>query len=186
MNYNSILTLLFVSLFLSCTQQTELAKHLNCNSKSSVPVNKTQDFNKNFTISIPSNWKTELYFNKTDSDIYAADTTKPLTKSYIINTSYTLGNLDFGNDFLNKIDSVNLAEGLEISNAFFSDFNNKKSYWYIAKGEKNGFNLTELNGYVYVSEENYWRCSVSVYGEQEISERICEAISILQSVNFSK
>jgi hypothetical protein len=185
-NYYRLLILLFLCLFLSCHKQTELAQQLNCKSKLSVPATKIEDFNKNFTINIPNNWKTELYFNKTDSDIYAADTTKELTKSYIINTSYTLGTLDFGKDFLNKIDSVNLAEKVSKTNAFFSNFNNKTSYWYLVKGEKNGFILTELNGYVYVSEKNYWRCSVSVYGEQEISERICEAIGILQSVNFYK
>lgn len=177
---------LFLSALVGCNKPNELAKQFNCKSKLKLPSAAVYDYNKNFTISIPNNWKTELYFNKTDSDIYAADTTKQLTESFILNTSFTMGNLDFGTAFFSKIDSVLSTENMTKTNAFFSDFNNKKSYWYLIKGKKNGFVLTELNGYVYVSEKNYWRCSVAIYGENQINERTCEAIAVLQTVSFSK
>lgn len=143
-----------------------------------------KDYNNNFKLSIPTYWKTELYFNKNLSEISVADTTKQLTQSFILTTSYNYGSLKFNERFYIKSDSI-LAY-LNLKKVKYGDvtFQSKPAYWYLAKGFKNGFPFHQFNVIVLNSENSYLNAVAEIYGDDTIDERICEAISILNTIKY--
>ncbi len=171
-------------LFLSCSSPSELHKKYNCTSVKIKSPKTIKDFNKNFKLTISNNWKTTLYFNKYESDIFAADTLKQLTDSFILGTSYNLGMLNFNTDFYNKTDSILKQNNLEVINSGSELFQSKPAYWYLAKGSKNGFTYHQFNLTAKLSENTYFNGYSEIYGDHNINERICETISILEKIEF--
>ena len=59
------LILYFPLLFLlaGCTNQSKLSKNFNCNTAKIENAKVVVDFNKNFKLTISSNWNTKLYFS---------------------------------------------------------------------------------------------------------------------------
>jgi hypothetical protein len=177
--------LLLVILFtLGCTKPTKLEQKLNCFSSVSYKFNTTKDFNNNFSINIPTNWKTNLYYDNLTSEIYTADTLKELTKSFIIGISFLKGNLKFNNEFLARSDSIFKIKKLKIIYSIKEKFTNKPAYWYLVSGEKNGLLYHQLNITFKNSEFSYINATVDIYGEQLVNDRICHAISILKSIQL--
>ena len=170
--------------FLSCSNQSELSKKYACNV-SEIENSKTiLDFNKNFKLTISSNWKTTLYFSEFESEVFTADTLKQLTESFILGTSFNLGTLNFNDDFQKKTDSILASNNLQLINSGKELFKSKPAYWYVAKGKKNGFMYHQFNLITKQSENTYFNAYSEIYGEENITERICETISILEKIEF--
>ena len=174
----------FFSLLLSCNNTSELQKSFQCKPQKAMKSDYISDFNKNFKIKIPTNWKSNLYYNQFQSDLYAADTTKQLTDSFILETSFNQGELVFDDVFFTKTDSVLTATKLSKINSKTIQFQKKPAYWYLVTGEKKGFTYHQFNLLVKLSNTTYFSCNSAIYGENNVSERICEAISIINSVEF--
>jgi len=172
-----------VQLF-SCTNQSELSKKYSCPSDKLEKYSTILDFNKNFKLDIPTIWKTELYFNKYQSEIFTADTTKQLTKSLILVASFSIGTLDFNSQFYKKVDSILLKNNLQIINSGNQPYQSKPTYWYVAKGVKNGFSYHQFNLTTKRSENTYFNVYSEIYGNENINERICKTISLLEKVEF--
>lgn len=181
---NFFLFLVFIISFYSCSKQTPLAQKFNCSSSKIDELHEIYDFNKNFKLSLPTTWKTNLYYNKTESQIFAADTIKELTKSYILGTSFSFGTINFNEDYSKRIDSVLIANNLVKIDAGHHSFQTKKTDWYLVKGSKNGFVYHQFNLTVKLSENSYFNAYSEVYGDENIDERICESISIIENVKF--
>jgi hypothetical protein len=173
-------------LFLSCTNQSELSKEFNCSNLKLENNKLYTDFNKNFTISIPKTWNTKLYFDKYSSEIFTADTIKNLTKSFILKTSFNLGQLILDTNFYTKNKASLAKNKFEIINDGTENFKSKQSYWYFVKGVKNGFTYHQFNIFVKISEETYFNATSEIYGEKQVNERICETIAILENIEFLK
>ena len=120
----------------------------------------------------------------TNSQIFAADTVKQLTKSFILGTSYTFGNLNFNEDYLKKTDSVIAANNLEKIDSGNHSFKSKQTNWYLVKGTKKGYTYHQFNLTAKLSENSYFNAYSEVYGDLNIEERICESISIIENVKF--
>ena len=179
---NFFIYLVIVISFSSCAKQTPLAQKFNCNLSLGDEFHEIYDFNKNFKLSTPTTWKTNLYYNKSESQIFAADTVKQLTKSYILGTSFYFGNINFNEDYSKRIDSVLIANNLVKIDSGNHSFQSKKTYWYLVKGSKNGFVYHQFNLTVKLSENSYFNAYSEVFGEENINERICESISIIENV----
>ena len=180
-----ILLTLFV-IILSCTNQSELSEKFKCNPVKFENTKSIFDFNKNFKLTIPTNWNTKLYFSEFESEIFVADTLKQLTESFILASSFNLGKLEFDANYYKKNDSILSKNNLELINAGNNSFQSKQTYWYVAKGFKNGFTFHQFNLASKRSKNSYFNASVEVYGDKNVNERICEAISILENVEFIK
>ena len=178
--------LLFFLLFsiTSCSNKLELEKRFDCNSQSLSNTKQFTDFKKNYKITIPKHWKTSLYYNTFQSEIFTADTTKQLTETYILDTSHNLGKLNFDDRFIKKIDSVLTSEKLVFVASGEELFNKKPSFWYLSKGNQQGFTYHQLDFYTKLSENTYFSTTTKVYGDKNINERFCESISIQKTVNF--
>lgn len=175
----------FVFLLLSgCSKQSEIGKKMNCSTTTYKNTKQITDFNKNFTLNIPSNWKTELYFDNYQSEIFTADTIKQLSETYILAASYNLGTLNFDSDFHHRKDSVLSANNLKITASGNESFQSKPSFWYVSKGIKNNFVYHRFTVLTKLSENTYFSAYSEVYGNTNIDKRICESISLLESVQF--
>jgi len=133
---------------------------------------------------VPNNWKSKLYFSKNESEIFVADTIKQLTNSFILSTSFNSGEVIFDANFYKKTDSILALNNLQIINSGDEVFQSKPTFWYVAKGFKNGFTFHQFNLTSKRTEKTYFNASVQIYGDNNINNRICEAISILEKVEF--
>ncbi|AOW19844.1 hypothetical protein [Urechidicola croceus] len=182
MKFKVSILLLFLITFTSCAKKTLLEQTINCSGSASINNSKVyKDIKKNFTIKIPKDWKTQFYYDNYQSDISSADTTKQLTKTFILNTSSKQGELILDRNFESTIKSKNKYE---IINSQFENILNKPSYWYIAKGKKNNFEYQNLNLFIQTSVDTYLEIKTEVYGNENINERLCKAISIIKTIEF--
>lgn len=171
-------------LFSGCSNQSEIGKKMNCSKTTYKNTKQITDFNKNFILSIPSNWKTELYFDNYQSEIFTADTLKQLSETYILAASHNLGTLNFDKDFHHRKDSVLSANNLKIISSGNESFQSKPSFWYVSKGTKNNFDYHRFTVLAKLSENTYFSAYAEIYGNMNIDERICESISLLESIQF--
>ncbi|WP_299528016.1 hypothetical protein [uncultured Lutibacter sp.] len=181
-NIFSFIVLIF--LVLSCSNSSVLHKEFACNNSKIDNPKVITDFNKNFKLTISNNWKTTLYFSEFESEIFAADTLKQLTETFILGTSFNFGVLNIDANFYKKTDSILTHNNLEIINSGKHSFQSKPASWYVAKGIKNGFTYHKFNLTAKLSENSYFNGYSEIYGDNNINERICETISILEKIEF--
>lgn len=175
------LTFLLIS---ACSKQSEISKKMNCSPTIYKNTKQITDFNKNFTLNIPSSWKTELYFDKYQSEIFTADTIKQLSETFILVASFNMGDLNFNSDFHHRKDSVLKANNLKIIDYGNQSFKSKPSFWYISKGRKNNFEYHRFTVLAKISENTYFSAYSEIYGDANIEKRICESISLLETIQF--
>lgn len=167
-----------------CSKHSKIAKKMNCSPTTYKNTKQITDFNKNFTLAIPSDWKTELYFDNYQSEIFTADTIKQLSETFILVTSFNLGALNLDSDFHRRKDSVLNVNNLKITDSGNQSFQSKPSFWYVAKGTKNNFNYHRFTVLTKISENTYFSAYSEIYGDANIDKRICESISLLESIQF--
>jgi hypothetical protein len=181
-HFFSFCLLLFT--FISCSKPSELSNEFNCGSVNFENTKQISDFNKNFKISIPTSWKTKLYYDNFSSEIYAADTLKQFLETYIISTSYNLGEVNFNANYFKRNDSLATSKGLKIIQSKKIQFQSKESYYYLLKGMKNNFPYHQFQLTVKLTENSFFNSYIDIYGEDAVEERICEAITILDEIEF--
>lgn len=179
-----LLFLIIILTMISCSNQSELSKKFNCGDSSSENTSSVADFKKNFRLKLPTFWKKDLYYNNFQSELFVADTTKQLTETFIIATSFNLGALNFDEVFYQKNDSILKASDLQKLDSGSITFQSKPAYWYVAKGSKNKFKYQTFNLTVKLSENTYFNAYSEIYGEENIEERICKSIAIIETVEF--
>ena len=86
--------------FISCSNRSQISKDLNCNPESYDNLEVVQDFKEKFSMSIPKNWKTNLYYDNNQTSIYTGDTTKNLTNTFTVDITYVYNKLKFDQKFM--------------------------------------------------------------------------------------
>jgi len=167
---------------MSCTKKTALEEIINCSTTTfDADLKEYVDVNKNYKISIPNNWKVQKYYDNFQSDIFAADTLKQLTETYILDTSFKTGELQLNAEFGLKIKN---STSDEIVTSKFEVINEKFVFWYLTKGIKNNYEHHELTLYFKTSADTYLQVSVEIYGLEMVDERLCEAINLIKTIEF--
>ena len=179
-----IYLIIFLLLLTACQTRSELSTILNCDIEYFEDVKKFTDFKKNFSLDIPTTWKTAMYFDKYQSEIFTADTVKQLSDTFILDASFNFGSLEFDADFHKKTDSIINGNSFQKIDAGAISFQSKPAYWYLLKGNKQGFTYHQFNLMVIISENTYFKTYTEVYGDENINDRICSAISILKKIEF--
>ncbi len=174
----------FFILFTSCTENSELNSIFNCNVNSIEETKKVTDFKKNFSLDISTTWKTALYFDEFQSEIFTADTVKQLSDTFILDASFNFGKLEFDTDFHKKTDSLLARNNFLKINEGIISFHSKPAYWYLIKGTKKGFTYHQLNLMVIISNSTYFKAYTDIYGDDHINDRICSSLSILEKIEF--
>ena len=72
---------LFIIALSSCSKKTQFINEFNCEVAVFQNLERIEDVKKLFSVYYPDSWKTNLYYDKNQSSIYTADTTKQLKES---------------------------------------------------------------------------------------------------------
>ena len=176
--------LILATVLLSCTNQSELSKKFNCNNTGLKNASLVSDFKKNFRLNLPTSWKKDLYYDNFQSELFVADTTKQLTDTFILGTSFNSGKLNFDETYYKKNDSILIESNLQKLNFGNILFQSKPAFWYVAEGSKNNFKYHTFNLVLKLSENTYFNAYSEIYGEENIEDRICKSIAIIETVEF--
>lgn len=177
-----ILILFFAFMLSSCTKRNSLANDMACSRFESLgPTISRTDFNKNFELDIPEQWKNQGYFDEFQSSILAADTIKQLTESYILDIAYRYEEIVLDSVFTIEVNKNNSYEVLRSNFEPFKEFN---SYWQVSKGDKNGYVYHLFQQFIPHKNKGYIEIKTEIYGEALVDERLCESLTILESLEF--
>jgi len=181
----NILLLIFTLSLISC-QKNNLIKEFNCKSTPEFSDTKEiRDVLKKFKLTLPVNWKTQLYYDDFQSEIYSADTTKSLKESYILDVSWHQGELDLNESFDQTVkDTLAIKEGLSLVKSNFSEFQDKPCYWNLSKGKSGEFTYHFFQVYVKTQVDEYFTFTTKVYGDENIEERLCSSIQLADKIKF--
>ena len=112
-------------LLFSCNNRSEISSEFNCSSSKLKNLEKVTDVKELFNIHLPKNWKINLYQDKSQSSIFAADTIKELTETTLLDITFIKNKINFNEDFLLKQEQENLPRKL-IKTTSVSNFQNKQ------------------------------------------------------------
>jgi len=179
-----ITLILFVSILFSCNSKSELYKELNCKSTPFSNLESIEDVKKLFTVQFPDNWKTNLYYDKSQSSIYTADTTKQLTETMLLDITHVSNTLRLNTDFIKKFKQNLVNQKLVETVSGERTFKNKEAYYSNAFGKKNGFDYQIMNLFIKINEKNYLHSKIEVYGDSLVNQRICNGLSLLEKTKY--
>lgn len=182
MKFRFITVFLILIIATSCNEKTALETILNCSNSFSLSKTKEiKDVKKNFKIHVPTNWKTELYYDAFQSAVFTADTTKQLTETFILDTTWKNGELILDPAFEEKIKS---NPELTVIASQFENIHDKPAYWHHSKGIKNNFEYHLLDVYIKTSIDSYILISTQVYGKENINKRFCESMQLIKTLEI--
>ena len=181
----NILILLFTLSLIGCNNN-DLKKEFNCASKTDISETKEiRDVLKKFKLQLPVNWKTQLYYDDFQSEIYSADTTKSLKETYILDISWHQGELDLIESFNQTVkDTLAIKEGLSLVKSDFAKFQKKPCYWNLSKGKAGEFTYHFFQVYVKTEVDEYFTFTTKIYGDENVDERLCESIALTDQITF--
>ncbi len=177
--------ILFSTVLISCNNNN-ITEVFDCNTPSHFTNSKKyNDVLKKFSIKIPKYWKTELYFDEFQSELYSADTTKELSESYIVDISWHQGGLEFNEDFeQNILQNLEEVERLETKLSGYGTFIKHKAYYNLSVGINTDIPYHYLQIYLQFENDTYYTFTSKIYGDEFVNERICESISLFQNIKF--
>ena len=172
----------------SCNEKVTVSNTFDCNTPNQLTnTKKYKDVLSHFKIDIPKSWKTKLYFDEFQSEVYSADTTKQLSETYIAEITWHQGELNFNEDFEGNVNIILLEkEKLEIVQHGYADFINYKSYYNLSVGKNTDITYHYLQIYLQYNIDEYYTFTTKIYGDDFINERICASISLFKSIQFLK
>lgn len=170
--------------FLGCKQSSEISNNLNCKPKSYNNLETIEDFKKSFSVKLPKNWKTNLYYDKYQSSIYSADTTLQLTETFLIDITKITKELRLDENFLLGYKQELLNQQLVEINSYKTTFLNKETYFSKVLGKKSGFPYQVYNLFIKVNQNNYIHAKTEVYGDSLANERLCNALSLIEKIEL--
>ncbi len=186
MKYFSII-LITITLITSC-QKNKLRDQFECDTPTHFTKTKTfKDVLNKFKIDIPKYWKTQLYYDEYQSDLYSADTTKQLSETYLIDITWHQGELHFDEDFKSNISKDLKNKGLlkQIKSGFLK-FKKHDSYYNLSVGKSADLTYHYLQVYLKYKPDEYYTFTSKIYGDKYINERVCSSISIFNNIKFIK
>ena len=189
MNYNKVINkVIFVfiaSLLLySCNEQSTLKEDFNCKESFFSDLKKVKDVENNFSINLPTSWKTSVYTDEIQSSIYTADTTKQLTNAILLDVNYISNSIEINDIFKLKIEHENLSNKLIQKKAKEFTFLNKPSYYVISIGKKGKFRYKSLQIFTNLNKEQSLIVKAEIYGDSLVDERLCKAITLIEKIKI--
>ena len=178
--------LLIFLISLSSCQKDTIDESFDCNTTTNFAnTEEVQGILKHFKIEIPSSWKSELYFDETQSRFYSADTTKQLTDTYIIDVTWHQGEIEFGRDFETLVvNDLKQNQQLSLIKSGFGEFKDFKGYYNLSKGFQSGFEYHFFQIFLKTATDEYFTLTTKVYGTEFVNERICASVSIFENIKF--
>lgn len=171
--------------FIGCHSSSELKKDFQCSGVSQYTgLSDIEDIRNLFIVSLPKNWKINLYFDDTQTSIYAADTTLNLTKATLFDVSLIHSPIAIDASFKQKISNDNSHMKLQEIRVKDFNLNQNTSYYSLAKGKKGKYPYHILNVFTKVNSDNFLHIKTEIYGDSLVDERICKAVNLIDKVRL--
>jgi len=171
---------LIIIVLSSCSKKTQFINEFDCEVVAFQNLERIEDVKKLFSVYYPDSWKTNLYYDKNQSSIYTADTTKQLKETMLLDITHISSELVFNSNFIRKFNSNLKQQQLTEINSNKILFRDKPTFYSEAKGVKNKFRYSVLNLFIKLDEKNYIHSTIEVYGDSLRRRRICKGINLLE------
>ncbi len=170
--------------FTSCKNNKDIFKNFNCSNNPNLSnAEAVLDAKNNFSLSIPKNWKTELYLDKNSSMFTTADTTKQYQNTYLIKATLIESKLTLNKFEIEKIKTSILTDKTTTLIAESQgNFKNWPALLLRSKSNKFKSGSTVLHLYSPISDRQYFEIEIHCFGPKNIDKRFCEAITIINSL----
>ena len=183
----SVIRIAFISIFIISCNKTELEKEFSCNSKSFDGATElVTDIKKTFSIQLSKHWKTNLFYDKIQSSIYTADTTKQLTETVLIDVTQLKKGYQFNGAFMKQLTTNDSITKLTSKQKKQFQFKNKKAFYTISNGKKGEFSYQILNIFLQQNERSSFHLKTEIYGDDNVNKRFCEAIHTLNTITINE
>jgi len=169
----------------SCTKQSQFSDEFQCKSSSLEYLETVKDARNVFSIPIPKNWNINLYEDALQSSVFAADTTKQLTESILIDVSYIKNDIQFDDVFKLKIEQENLSKNLIQKKSKEITVLGKPTYFVVSKGKKSTFSYQKLQAFIKIHQKDFILAKVEIYGDSLVENRFCKAFSLIEKIKIT-
>ncbi len=184
MKYYFLLTVISAIIFTSCNRKSNLKSIYNCKSDSFSNLETVTDIKKLFSIEVPKNWKTNLYYDATQTSIYCADTTKQLTETTLIDVTFIYKPINFTKKFKEKIHlNTKLYQSIETISREIKVLK-KPTFISISKGLKQGFPYQKSTIFIRINDSNYLLAKIELYGDSLVKKRFCKAFKLIDKIQL--
>ena len=171
-------------LFISCDKKSAISKEFDCETTTFNNLEMVDDVKNLFSVDLPKDWKVNLYQDEIQSSIFAADTTKQLTETVLLDVTFINKKISFNDAFLLQQDQEHLANELIRIKTKEISFIEKPSMYLVYKGKKGKFEYQVCNTFIKVNESNFILAKTEVYGDSIINQRFCQAFSLMEHINI--
>ena len=131
MKYNFFFLIIIV--LSSCSKKTQFINEFDCEVVAFQNLERIEDVKKLFSVYYPDSWKTNLYYDKNQSSIYTADTTKQLKETMLLDITHISSELVFDSNFIRKFNSNLKQQQLTVINSNKILFRDKPTFYSEAK-----------------------------------------------------
>ena len=183
-----LFALLIMIITLSGCQNKSIKDSFECNTKTNFAnTEEIKAMLGHFKIQLPSDWKSELYYDEFQSRVYSADTTKQLTETYVIDVTWHQGEIQFNNDFETLVlNDLKINQQLSPLKSGFGSFMDYPGYFNLSIGNQSGFDHHFFQIFIKTAPDEYYTFTTKVYGSEFVEERICASISIFENISILK
>jgi len=178
--------LICITLALVSCKKTGIEKELGCGSVPKMGKTKeVRDILKKFKVVVPENWETQLYYDEFKSQIYAADTTKQLSETYILDIAWHQGELKLDDALAKSVsDTLSMREQMTTVKSGFGNFKKKQTYWNLSQGKRSNRLYTFIQMYLKTEEDEYFLMTTKLFGKVDVDARLCESLALFKSVKI--
>ncbi|MGY5351241.1 hypothetical protein ACXGQW_01495 [Wenyingzhuangia sp. IMCC45533] len=170
---------------LSCKKKQDLSTLLGVDKKIEFDHAKViRDVKNNYEIKIGDHWKRELYFDDYQSRIYAADTTRNYSNSFIIDVTRFKGKIILEDAFRNELKSKieKKARNYIISEGY-SKYKDLPAYYIFSFKKQSEQEIYTLDYYI-AEEDSYYLLKSTINTSKNLSNSLSESLAIFNSITF--
>ena len=176
-----------LAIFIGCSDNT-LKNTTDFDCQSSIKIDNLKNCkepNGNYEINLPKNWKKEFFVSENESRLYFADTTKELNQTYIADIGLYYKKTEIDENFLQeKITSIQQDNYLNLISSEKIKFQEKQGYFFHTSQVLENSEKTSLEIYLQNRNKSFFLIKIDVYGNENKTERFCEALTIIEGSNF--
>jgi len=170
---------------LSCKHEATLSDIIKSNYTEEFNHDKIiRDAKDSFEVKIGKNWKRELYVDTNQSRIYAADTTRSFSASFIVDITKFKGKIHIDDEFTQKIGSqITQQSRTYIIKQGPIVFKEHPSYVFYSFQKQTNSVIYTIECYV-PHQESYFLLTAQINGSLNLEQNTAEIITIFNSLNI--
>lgn len=179
-----ILSFFCVLVISSCNKKSGLSINMDCSKELFLNLETIEDVKKSFVVQFPEDWKTNLYYDESQSSIYTADTTKQLTETMLLDITSVNKKITFDSLFVKKLKNNLKQDNLEETFSKELIFHHKNAYYTKAIGTKRSFDYQIAHLFIAIDQNNYIHSKIEVYGDSLVNERMCKGLQLIEKIQY--